>query len=194
MRETSGAMPDPRLTTSYPAVSAHDDDAQCRGIGPSGSLDSPHSRGRGLGASPNTAADVPVARPVVREADGHAVRAAITKAVVARDAAERAAVESWPVAPRDAAPSMQASTPASADLIGLLDHLRLAVARYACDRRAAGAPIERVLPEVKGLVRDAAAYDGWYDPAEALMQQVVGWTITAYYDKPEPPREGVHVQ
>jgi hypothetical protein len=70
----------------------------------------------------------------------------------------------------------------SAKLVGLLGHLRLAVGRHVCDRRQAGAPIERVLPEVKGLVREAAAREGCHDPADALMQQVVGWTITAFYD------------
>jgi hypothetical protein len=37
---------------------------------------------------------------------------------------------------------------------------------------------------VKGLVREAAARELWVDTADALMGQVVRWTITAYYDHP----------
>jgi hypothetical protein len=37
---------------------------------------------------------------------------------------------------------------------------------------------------VKGLVREAAARELWLDTADALMGQVVRWTITAYYDHP----------
>jgi hypothetical protein len=196
MRETSDAMPDPRLATIRPADFAQEADGQCRGIGPSGTPERSSGRGRGglgLGGSPNTPADVPVARPVVREADGYAERSAITKAAteaVRRDAADRAALQRAPVATRDATSSTRAS---SADLIGLLEHLRTVVARYVCDRRVAGAPIERVLPEVKALVREAVAYEGWHDAAEALMRQVVGWTIAAYYDAPGPAQAGVHV-
>jgi hypothetical protein len=86
------------------------------------------------------------------------------------------------VATDDAAPATQPS----ADLVGLLDRLHTAVARYVGGRRLAGAPIERVLPEVKALVREAVAYEGWHDPAETLVQQVVGWTIAAFYDVPAP--------
>jgi hypothetical protein len=107
-----------------------------------------------------------------------------------RDAAARAALERPPVATGDATSSTRAS---SADLIGLLERLRMAVARYVCDRRVAGAPVERVLPEVKALVREAVAYEGWHDAAEALLRQVVGWTIATYYDAPGPAQEGVHV-
>jgi hypothetical protein len=43
-----------------------------------------------------------------------------------------------------------------------------------------------VLPEVKGLVREAVACEGWYDPGETLMEQVVGWAVAAYYAEPKP--------
>jgi hypothetical protein len=181
----SDAMLDPRLPASRPAAAARDADGQCRGIGPSGTPERSPGRGRGGGAWSNTQTDAPVARVVVREADGHVVRSAITRAAAAavmRDAAERAALEWRPVASGDAAPSMQAS---SADLIALLDQLRTAVVRYVADRREAGAPIQRVLPEVKGVMREAGAYEGWHDPAEVLMRQVVGWTIVAFYGAPE---------
>jgi hypothetical protein len=192
MRETSDAMPDPRLATTRASASPRDADGQCRGNGPSNTPERARGRGRGLGAPPNTPADVPVARPVDRAADGYAVRSAITKAAteaVTQDLYERATLER-PLVPHGDAAS---PTPASATLIGLLDDLRRAVTCYVCDRRVAGAPIERVLPEVKALVREAVACEGWHDPAEALMQQVVGWTIAAYYAEPEPPPEGVHV-
>jgi hypothetical protein len=182
MRETSDAMPDPRLTTSRRAAAAREADGQCRGIGPSVTPDG--SPGMGRGRWPSVAADAPVARPVVREADGPATRTAITQAAteaVRQDAAERATWERRPAVSGDAAASPRAS---SADLVGLLGHLQLAVGRYVCDRRQAGAPIERVLPEVKGLVREASAREGWHDPADALMHQMVGWTITAFYDAP----------
>lgn len=42
---------------------------------------------------------------------------------------------------------------------------------------------------MKGLVREAVAYEGWFDPAMAVVQQVVGWPIAAYDDDaPEPSR------
>jgi len=35
-------------------------------------------------------------------------------------------------------------------------------------------------------VREASALEGAFDSADTLMAQVVRWTITAYYDEPEP--------
>jgi hypothetical protein len=184
----SDAMPDPRPGTSRPADVAHDADGQCRGIGPTVTPDG--ARGRGRGVWPNTPADVPVVRPVVREADGYAGRSAITKAAtepVMRDAADRAGLSRGPGATSDAL----LSTQVSADLIVLLDQLRTAVSHYVGERRLAGAPIERVLPELKALVREAVAYEGWHDVVEPLMRWVVGWTMAAFYDQPEPPpRQG----
>jgi hypothetical protein len=182
----SDALPDPPPGTSRPADFAQDADGQCRGIGVPGTPDSSHGRSRSRGVWPTPPGDAPVARPVVRDADGYAVRSAITKAAteaVTQDAAERAALARRPVATGDGLPSTQVS----ADLVVLLDQLRTAVAHYVRARRLAGAPIERVLPEVKGLVREAVAHEGSYDAAEALMRRVVGWTIAAFYDQPEPP-------
>jgi hypothetical protein len=68
----------------------------------------------------------------------------------------------------------------------LFGYLRSTVCRYVRARRGAGVPVERVLPEVKGLVREASALEGAFDSADTLMAQVVRWTITAYYDEPEP--------
>jgi hypothetical protein len=180
----SDALPDPRPGTSRTADFAQDADGECRGIGPTVTADG--ARGWVPGAWPNTPADAPVAGAVVREADGHAVRSGIRNAAaqaVARAAAERAAMQSRPVTTGDAAAAPQPS----ADLVGLLDRLRTAVVRYVGGRRLAGAPIERVLPEVKALVREGVAYEASHEPAEALMRQVVGWIIAAFYDEAEPP-------
>ncbi|MGZ8377023.1 MAG: hypothetical protein ACXW61_06730 [Gemmatirosa sp.] len=69
-------------------------------------------------------------------------------------------------------------------LLQLLAQLRWIATRYAQARRAARLPIERLLPEVKGVVREVESTEGWHDPADALMAQVVRWTIEAYYDEP----------
>lgn len=71
-------------------------------------------------------------------------------------------------------------------LVGLLAALRASVTVYVCGRRRAGAPIERVLPEIKSLVRDAESSMGSLETLAPLVAQVVGWTIEAYYD--QPPR------
>jgi hypothetical protein len=42
-------------------------------------------------------------------------------------------------------------------------------------------PVERVLPEVKCLVREAESCEGWRDPSDALMAHAVRWSIEAYY-------------
>ena len=114
-------------------------------------------------------ATAPDARPVMRE--------------TARDvalAADREMRTRGPLA--DAAGVLDAP---SAELVRLLDHLRRTVGRHVRERRAAGLPIERVLPEVKGLVREATALEGWFDSADTLMAHVVRWIILAYYDQPE---------
>jgi hypothetical protein len=74
----------------------------------------------------------------------------------------------------------------SAELMRLLGYLRSTVCRYVRARRGAGVPVERVLPEVKGLVREASALEGSFDSADTLMAQGVRWTIAAYYNEPEP--------
>jgi hypothetical protein len=71
------------------------------------------------------------------------------------------------------------------ELRRVLLRLRTQLTHYVARRRAAGVPIERVLPEVKCLVRESQSVERWADPAGALMAQIVGWSITAYYDEPE---------
>ena len=168
--------------------SARELDVQCRGRDASPAYSGEPGMGRGGARHPSFPPDVPVAVPVIRGADGHrdremarvAVTVAATEALT-QDAAERSA-GSWQRPAADG--SAGAPEGRSAELIRLVDHLRSTVTRYVRGRRDAGAPIERVLPEVKGLVREAVAHERWFDPAEALMAHVVGWTITAYYRAP----------
>ncbi len=180
------AMPDPRLTTSRPAASTRDADGQCRGIGPSAASTGAPGMGRGRGTRSSVPADAPVARSVVRGADGLAVPRAAPDAV--SEHAGESASQAWPL---PAACSVEPSD----ELIRLLDRLQTAVARYVADSRRAGAPLARVLPEVRGLVREAVVREGWYDPGETLMEQVVGWAVAAYYAEPTPSpeaSEGAH--
>ena len=83
----------------------------------------------------------------------------------------------------ESAPAPVGDTVPSAALVHLLQHLRSTVAAYVASRRAAGAALERVLPEVKCLVREAASCEQWHDPSDTLMAQVVRWTIDAYYER-----------
>jgi hypothetical protein len=76
--------------------------------------------------------------------------------------------------------------PASPTLARLLDQLRRAVSRYVASRREAGVPVERILPEVKAMVREASAYEQWFDADEALMGEVMGWATTAYHVRALP--------
>ena len=71
------------------------------------------------------------------------------------------------------------------ELLRVLTRLRTQLTRYVVRRRTAGVPIERVLPEVKCLVRESQSVERWADPAGTLMAQIVRWSITAYYDEPE---------
>jgi hypothetical protein len=137
--------------------------------------------GRGRATWPSVAADAPIARSVVHDADGQAVPRGAPEAV-SEDAIARAA-QAWRLPA--ALPVAPAAEP-SVELSRLLDRLRTAVAHYVGDRRLAGAPVQRVLPEVQGFVREAIAYEGWYDPGETLMEQVVGWAVAAYYAEPKP--------
>ena len=93
-----------------------------------------------------------------------------------------------PLAPSGLAPLADAAgvlDAPSTELVRLLAHLRSTLDGYVRERRAAGVPVERVLPEVKGLVREASALEGWFDGNDTLTAQVVRWTMTAYYDEPE---------
>jgi hypothetical protein len=164
-------MSDSRVTTARPPLphAAADD-----GTGPMPA----HAEGRRLAMPPSLRADRAVDRPVAREAVRDAARHAVDEAVTL------GARESAAALTRVGAGDAGATAAPSPALVGHLGHLRATLTRYVGERRDAGAPVERVLPEVKGLVREAAARELWLDTADALMGQVVRWTIVAYYDRP----------
>jgi hypothetical protein len=119
--------------------------------------------------------DRPVDRPVVSEA----VRRTLTEAAALQGRPPRVAVR--PSGGTDWDDPSERSSP---ELLRQLGQLRWSVTRYAQSRRAMRVPIERVVPEMKAVVREAESGEGWRDPADALMAQVVRWTIEGYYDEP----------
>lgn len=95
----------------------------------------------------------------------------------------------WGAVRRD--PLADSASGASPELVERLAELRAAVWTYVRRRRDAGTPVQRVLPEVKALVREALAWEGatgaWsYEAVELLTEPVVRWAIAAYY--------GVHAE
>ena len=173
-------MPDRLFTPSSSAGTARDVDEACRGIGEPRALAGATRVGTGDAVRANVPADAPVERPVVREA----VRRAAVEAVTHR--AHERVVELPALGSADDRTVREGTfEEPSPELVRLLAHLRSAVTRYTHERRDAGAPVERVVPEVKGLVREATACERWCDPADTLTAQVVRWAIAAYYDDPE---------
>jgi hypothetical protein len=77
----------------------------------------------------------------------------------------------------------------SAELALLLARLQEAVAQYVAARRADGTPMERVLPEVQCVVREAESADGTFAGSEALLGQVMRWAVAAYRDEAERPAD-----
>ena len=75
----------------------------------------------------------------------------------------------------------------SPEFTRLLEHLQTTVTSFVHARRAAGVPVERVLPEVVCLVRESESCEGWRDSSERLMAQVVRWSIDAYHDAAQRP-------
>jgi hypothetical protein len=69
-----------------------------------------------------------------------------------------------------------------AELADLLADLQLCVVNYVYRRRAEGAPVERVLPEVRCLVREAESCERWSDPDDLLVAQAERWSREAYAD------------
>lgn len=68
------------------------------------------------------------------------------------------------------------------ELADLLADLRLCVVNYVYRRRAEGASVERVLPEVRCLVREAESCERWTDPEDLLVAQAERWSLEAYAD------------
>jgi hypothetical protein len=63
-------MPDPRPATPPPAATTDDLDAQCRGIGTSAVSSARAAQRSAAAAGAAVFAEVPVARPAVRDRDG----------------------------------------------------------------------------------------------------------------------------
>jgi hypothetical protein len=178
---SDAALSDARLTTALPplphvAAAGGTGPMPARADDPRFSTPPSFQADRLVGRVIDRAVDRPVAREAVRVAARHAVGEAGTLG-----GRESATALTW-VGTSDAGATVDPS-PA---LVGHLGHLRATVTRYVGERRDAGAPVERVLPEVKDLVREAATRELWFETAEALVRQVVRWTITAYYDHPSP--------
>jgi hypothetical protein len=72
------------------------------------------------------------------------------------------------------------------ELAALLADLRVCVVNYVYRRRAEGAPVERVLPEVRCLVREAESCEQWSDPEDTLLAHAVRWGLEAYHDQTAP--------
>ena len=68
------------------------------------------------------------------------------------------------------------------ELADLLADLHLCVINYVYRRRAEGASVERVLPEVRCLVREAESCERWNDPDDLLVTQAERWSREAYAD------------
>jgi hypothetical protein len=70
------------------------------------------------------------------------------------------------------------------ELAPLLVQLRGSLATLVGVLREEGQPIERVIPRVKALVREAARAERWPGPLDVLVARVVRWTIETYYERP----------
>lgn len=177
-------MPDLHVVTPPMAVVAQEADARCRGIGARpAAVGEPRVSASG-GVPSSAPADVPAGRSVVREAVRLAAAEAVTQEVHDR-VAGLGRLGPTGVAAADATPAEGPAEGPSPELVRLLAHLRSTVTRYVRERRDGGAPVERIVPEVKCLVREAASCEGWLDPGDTLTAQVVRWAITAYFDQPE---------
>ena len=88
-----------------------------------------------------------------------------------------------PLPPPSAAPI--AGADGSDPLVRELAQLRAAVTRHVCGLRAQGMSPEQMLVQVKALVREGMAGEGWHDlsAVQLLTSHVVAWSIAAYYDR-----------
>jgi hypothetical protein len=113
--------------------------------------------------------DHPVSPPVASEMVRRAVARVRDAEARRRRALRRAAQDQEP----------------SAELVRLLAQLRASITVHVGRLRDDGVPPERMLPQVKVLVQETMAAEGWQDPSNTLLAQVVRWSIEAYYDEPE---------
>lgn len=77
-----------------------------------------------------------------------------------------------------------AERPSSRDVVRRLSALRTSVTGHVDRRRAEGAPVECVLAELTDVVAQAERGERWRDPSGAVAEQVVRWSIDAYFDEP----------
>lgn len=128
-------------------------------------------------STPAQPVERPVARPVAREASPRVTSAA---------ARVHEGMQALPWPSRDQAADHAARQASSPVLRECLVGLRDAVEGYVGRRRDEGTPVERVLAEVKTLVRRAEGCDLSREATDALMPQVVLWGIHAFYDGDTP--------
>jgi hypothetical protein len=181
-------MPDPHIIRGPTPASPREVDAECRGIGEPRPRASAGRLAPTDGVRTSIPADVPVELPVAREA----VRVAVAEAVTYQALKRVVDLRGLGTAD-DAAVAEEPGEAPSPELVRLLGHLRSTITRFVCKRREAGVPVERMVPEVKGLVREAASCEAWVDPGDTLVAQVVRWAITAYYDACSDQPEPAHV-
>ncbi len=75
----------------------------------------------------------------------------------------------------------------SPGLAMLLEVARQRIEAHVRQRRGRGASIERVIPELRCLVREAQSCEEWDDPDDVLMAVVAGWAVDAYVGRPARP-------
>lgn len=117
--------------------------------------------------------------PARPEGIPHPVTSAPARAIDDRSGEGTSAVLVCPGVCADATP---AEPPALAPgLVAFLADMRAAVTTYVGRRRGEGTPVERVLPEVKILVRGAVCGAEMRGVAEVLVAHAVRWSIDAYH-------------
>ena len=178
-------MPEPRLPYGPAPASIRDADAACRGIGVGRAHVASTYAPPAAPSEDGLVAGAPADRLVVREAVREATATALTRQAH-EQLAQLRRTGLGELAAATIAPDPGSVDAPSPELLRSLAHLRATVTRLARERRGAGVPVERVIPEVKQLVREAAAGEGSLHAGGTLAAQVVTWTISAYYDRPEP--------
>jgi hypothetical protein len=112
--------------------------------------------------------------------DGH-VRETLGRAREAIRASRERTAQSRSVLAR-AESLIDASEPAVRESHALRAQLQTSVTAYVRRLRADGLPSERMLVQVKSVVRDATPPELDVDEARELMEDVVRWSVEAYYD------------
>jgi hypothetical protein len=66
------------------------------------------------------------------------------------------------------------------DVPTLLREARASIVEHVRLRRSEGASAERVVAELRCLVREAESCEEWHDEHDSLMARVVVWALDAY--------------